>query len=59
MHQAQSLSPTQWMLPRDVPDGLWQEIAVDYLNHQGKEYLLISDVFIKYPFMYKVTTKSA
>ena len=43
----------------DVPDGPWQEITVDYLTHQGKEYLLICDFFSKYPFLYKVTTKSA
>ena len=47
------------MLPRDVPDGPLQEIAADYLTHQGKEYLLICNVFSKYPFLYKVTTKSA
>ena len=47
------------MLPRDVPDGLWQEIAADYLTHQGKEYLLICNLFSKYPFLNKVTTKSA
>ena len=47
------------MLPRDVPDGPWQEIAADYLTHQGKEYLLICNVFSKYPFLYKVANKSA
>ena len=50
--------PTQPMLPRDVPEGLWQEITVDHLTHQGKEYLLISILFSKYPFLYKVSTKS-
>ena len=50
--------PARPMLPRDVPDCLWQEITVDYLTHQGKEYLLICDVFSKYPFLYKVKTKS-
>ena len=49
----------QPMLPSDVPDSPWEEITADYLNHQGKEYLLICDVFSKYPFLYKVTTKSA
>ena len=51
--------PTQPMLPRDVPDGPWQEIAVDYLTHQSKEYVPICDLFSKYPLLYKVFTKSA
>ena len=53
------LPPAQPMLPREVPDGLWQEIAADYLTHQGKEYLLICDLLSKYSFLYKVTTKFA
>ena len=52
-------SPPTWpMLPKDVPDGYWQEITVDYLTYQGKEYLLICDTFSMYPFLYKVATKS-
>ena len=51
--------PAQPMLPRDIPDGLWQEIPADYLSHKGKEYLLMCDLFSKYPFIYKVSTKSA
>ena len=47
------------MLPRDVPDGPWQESAVDYLTHQGKKYLIICNVLSKYPFLHKVTTMSA
>ena len=50
--------PAQPMFPRDVPNGSWQDIAVDYLTHQGKEYLLSCDVFSKYPFLYMVATKS-
>ena len=50
--------PAQPMHPRDVPDSPWQEIAVDYLTYEGKEYLLICNFFSKYPFLYKVTTKS-
>ena len=59
MHQAQSLSPVQPMLSRDVPDGPWQEIATDCLTNKGKEYLLVCNLFRKYPFLYKVTIKSA
>ena len=39
--------PAQPMLPRDISDGLWQEISADYLNHKGKEYLLIFNLFSK------------
>ena len=51
--------PAQPMLPRDIPEGPWQEIAAVYLTHKGKEYLLICDLFSKYPFLYKLSTKSA
>ena len=30
----------------------------DYLTHKGREYLLVCDLFSKYPFIYKVSTKS-
>ena len=39
-----------------------QPIAKDYswlFNHKGRDYLLICDLFGKYPFLYKITTKSA
>ena len=51
--------PAQPMLPRDIPDGPWQDIAADYMTHKGHEYLIICDAFSKYPFVYKVSTKSA
>ena len=51
--------PPQPMLPRDILDGPWQEIATDYLTHKGREYLLVCNLFSKYPFLYKVSTKSA
>ena len=49
----------QPMLPRDIPDGPWQDIAANYMTHKGHEYLIICDAFSKYPFVYKVTSKSA
>ena len=53
-------SPTaQPMLPRDIPDGPWQEITANYLTHKGREYLLVCNLLSKYPFLYKVSTKSA
>ena len=42
--------PAQPMLPRDITNGPWQEITADYLTHKGKEYLLICNLFSKYPF---------
>ena len=51
--------PAQPMLPRDILNGPWQEISADYLTHKGKEYLLVCNLFSKYTFLYKVSTKSA
>ena len=48
MHKAQSLSPAQPMLPRDVPNGPWQEITANYLTPRGREYLLVCNLFGKY-----------
>ena len=44
-------SPAQPVLPRDIPDGPWQEITADYLTHKGREYLLVCNLFSKYPFI--------
>ena len=51
--------PAQPMLPRDIPDSPWQDIAADYMTHKGQEYLIICNAFSKYPFVFKVTAKSA
>ena len=55
---AQSFSPVQPILPRDIPNGPWQEIATDYLTHKGRECLLACILFSKYPFPYKVSPNS-
>ena len=47
----------QPMLHQDIPHGPWQEIAADYFNHKA-DYL-ICNLFSRYPFLYKVTSKSA
>ena len=39
----------QPMLPRDVPEAPWQDLAADFFNFKGKEYLLIADTFSIYP----------
>ena len=51
--------PAQPMHPRDIPDGPWKEITAAYLTHKGREYLLICNLFSKYPYVYKVSTKLA
>ena len=51
--------PAQPMLPRDIPDGPWQDITADYTTFKGHEYLIICDTFSKYLFVYKVMSKSA
>ena len=45
--------PAQPMLPRDIPDGLLQDITAYYMTHNGQEYLIICSAFSKYPFAYK------
>ena len=54
--QNKASPPGQPMLPQDIPDGPWQDIAVDYVTNKG---LIICNAFSKYPFAYKVSTKSA
>ena len=49
----------QPMIPRDVPEAPWQDVAADFFNFKGKEYLLIADTFSKYPFTFRMTTKTA
>ena len=47
------------MIQRDVPEAPWQDLAADFFNFKGKEYLLIADTFSKYPFTFRITTKTA
>ena len=46
------------MLHRDVPDSLWQDLPIDFFTYNHKEYLLIADIFSKYPFIYQTSSKS-
>ena len=48
----------QPILPHNIPKGPWQELAVDYLTHYGKDYLLITDPLSKYPFIYRINSKT-
>ena len=47
------------MLPRDVPEAPWQDLTADFFNFKAKEYILIADTFSKYPFAFRMTTKTA
>ena len=49
----------QPMLPRDLSDGPWQELASDYFTHYSKDYLLIINPFSKCHFIYKVHSKTS
>ena len=49
----------QLMIPRDVPEAHWQDLAADFFNFKGNEYLLIADTFSKYQFTFRMTTKTA
>ena len=57
MHKASP--PAQQKLPTDIPNGPLHEISADYLTHKCREYLLICKLFSKYPFICKVSKKSA
>ena len=50
---------TQPMIPRDIPEGPWQDLAADFFHHNNSEYILIADTFSKYPFLHKVSSKAA
>ena len=57
--QHKAKQAVQHMLPRDMPDSPWQELAADFFTHNHKEYLLIADTFSKYPFVYQISSKTA
>ena len=54
-----ALKTVQPMLPHDIPDGPWQELPANHFTHSNKEYLLIADTFSKYPFIFKVHSKTS
>ena len=49
----------QPMLPRDIPDRSWQQLAPDYFTHYSKGYLLIVNPFSKYLFIFKIHSKTS
>ena len=58
-HGTRGTQHIQPMIPRDVPEAPWQDLAADFFNFKGKEYLLVADIFSKYPFTFRMTTKTA
>ena len=48
----------QPVIPRDVPEAPWQDLAADFFHFKGKEYLLVADTFSKYPLAFRMTTKT-
>ena len=56
--QQKATQHIQLVIPRDVPEAPWQDLAADFFNFKGKEYLLIADTFSKYPFTFRMTTKT-
>ena len=57
--QHKAKQAVQPMIPRDVPDSPWQELAADFFTYNHMEYLLIVDTFSKYPFIYQTSSKTA
>ena len=49
----------QPMIPRDVPDTPWQDLAADFFTYKTNDYLLVTDTFSKYPFTYKMHKKTS
>ena len=47
------------MMTRDIPNGPWEDVATNIFTLNQKDYLLISDTFSKYPFLFKMSKKTA
>ena len=57
--QHKTTQHTQLMIPRDVPEALCQDLTAEFFKFKNNEYLLITDTFSKYPFTFKISTKTA
>ena len=57
--QFKATQAVQLMLPRDIPEGPWQDLAADVLKDNSTKYLIIADTFSKYHFIFKTTSKIA
>ena len=56
--QFKATQAVQLTLPRDIPEGPWQDLATNFFKHNNAEYILIADPFRKYPFIFKTTSKT-
>ena len=59
MHSAQGDPAHPTNVTKRCTRSPWQDLAADFFNFKGKEYLLIADTFSKYPFAFRMTTKTA
>ena len=57
--QHKATQHTELMIPRDVPEAPQQHLTANFFHFKNKEYLLIADTFSKYPFTFKIPTKTA
>ena len=48
----------QPMLPREVSNRPWQDIAADFFNFNGREHLLLIDKFSKDFFIHKTSSET-
>ena len=51
-----SRMPKEPLQPHDIPTGPWLKLGMDYFNFNGTSYVLVSDYFSKFPYMFKVKT---
>ena len=51
-----SRQPKEPLQPHDIPEGPWLKLGMDYFNFNGTSYILISDYFSKFPYMFKAKT---
>ena len=48
--------PKEPLQPHDIPEGPWLKLGMDYFNFNGTQYVLISDYFSKFPYVFKAKT---
>ena len=48
-----SRMPKEPLQPHDIPAGPWLKLGMDYFTFNGTSYVLISDYFSKFPYMFK------
>ena len=51
-----SRMPKEPLQPHDISAGPWLKLGMDYFNFNGTSYVLISDYFSKFPYMFKAKT---